>query len=112
MDLMSKNVILILLGFTLALNYICNFIYLYVFMKYLKPLVTNPKQIDVITNTVILIIALITNYRFAIVAFSKMFPKPRIHIEMAKHLTPVHYICFVTVIISIFPIVGCAILIG
>lgn len=80
MDTMSKNIILILLGFTLALNYITNIIYLYIFVKYLKPLVTNPKQIDVITNAVTLAIAVLTNYRFAIVAFSKMFPKPRIHI--------------------------------
>ncbi len=109
---MSKNAVLILLGFSLALNYIANLIYLYIFIKYLKPLIINPKQIDVITNTVTLIIAVLTNYRFAIVAFSKMFPKPRIHIEMAKHLTPVHYICFASFILSIFPIVGCAMLIS
>jgi hypothetical protein len=48
----------------------------------------------------------LTNYRFAIVAFSKMFPKPRINVEMAKHLTPVHYICFATLIFSIFPVIA------
>lgn len=49
---------------------------------------------------------MLTNYRFAMIAFAKMFPKPSIHIEMQKNLTPVHYLCLATIILSIFPIIG------
>jgi hypothetical protein len=78
-------------------------------VRYIKPLIVNPKQIDVIANIAILIVAIITNYRFAIIAFAKMFPKPNIHIEMAKNLTPVHYLCLGSVVMSIFPIIAAGI---
>lgn len=99
-------IIIGLLAFTICINYITNFIYLYIFIKYLKPLIVNPKQIDIISHIAVLVVAMLTNYRFAIIAFAKLFPKPNIQIEMAKHLTPVHYLCMGSVILSIFPIIA------
>lgn len=69
-----------LLGGALAINYISNIIYIVLFVKYIKPLITNPRQIDIIANVVVLVFGTLTNYRFAIIAFSKMFPKPSIYI--------------------------------
>ncbi len=42
----------------------------------MRPLIAVPRQIDYIVNGVILFIATVTNYRFGVVAYSKMFPKP------------------------------------
>ena len=69
-----------LLGGSLAINYISNVVYVVLFVKYIKPLVANPRQIDVIANVVVLVFGTLTNYRFAVMAFSKMFPKPAIYV--------------------------------
>jgi hypothetical protein len=76
----TKSIIIGLLAFSLVINYITNFFYLYLFIKYIKPLIVNPKQIDVIAHVTILVFAMLTNYRLALIAFSKMFPKPDVHI--------------------------------
>jgi len=69
-----------LLGGALAINYISNIIYIVLFVKYIKPLISNPRQIDVIANVVVIVFGTLTNYRFAVIAFSKMFPKPSIYV--------------------------------
>lgn len=108
----NKNVILGLLGLTIALNYIANVLYIWMFARYIKPLLVKLQQIDKITHSATLIVGLITNYRFAMVAYSRMFPRPRVPVDMAKHLTPVHYLCFASLICSIFAIVACAVNLG
>jgi hypothetical protein len=74
---------------------------------YIKPLVTNPRQIDVISNVTVLIIALLTNFRFGLIAFSRMFPKPNIYIQNASKLTPIHYLCIVSMFLDVIALVGC-----
>ena len=69
-----------LMGGALAINYITNIIYIFLFIKYIKPLISNPRQIDVIANVVVLVFGTVTNYRFALIAFSKMFPKPYVYV--------------------------------
>jgi hypothetical protein len=69
-----------LMGGILAINYISNIVYIFLFIKYIKPLINNPRQIDVIANIVVLVFGTVTNYRFALIAFSKMFPKPYIYV--------------------------------
>lgn len=69
-----------LLGGALAINYISNIVYIILFIKYIKPLISNPRQIDVIANVLVLVFGTVTNYRFALIAFSKMFPKPYIYV--------------------------------
>lgn len=60
----------------LALNYLMNVLYIIIFCKYIYPLIRNPHQIDYIVTTVILIISTITNYRFGLMTYSRVFPKP------------------------------------
>jgi len=80
LDLSYRNTIKGLLIFSLCINYLSNLVYIYIFIKYIKPLLANPKQIDWISNISVIIFGTITNYRFALIAYSKMFPKPSIHI--------------------------------
>jgi len=65
-----------LLGTSIATNYLTNIAYIFIFIKYIKPLMNNPRQIDFISNIVVLVIGSLTNYRLALMAFSKLFPKP------------------------------------
>lgn len=60
----------------LVVNYVTNVLYIIVFCKYMRPLILVPRQIDYIVNGAILTIATLTNYRFGVLAYSKMFPKP------------------------------------
>jgi hypothetical protein len=69
-----------LLIVALVLNYLTNILFLIIFFLYIKPLIASPRQIDVITNGVVLVIGTLTNYRFCLLIFSKMFPKPQIPI--------------------------------
>jgi len=61
---------------SLALNYVSNILYLILFIKYISPLIVKPRQIDYITHIGTLFIGTVTNYRFGLIAFSRMFPKP------------------------------------
>jgi hypothetical protein len=61
---------------SLVFNYISNILYLILFCKYITPLIVKPRQIDYITHIVTLIVGTMTNYRFGLIAFSRMFPKP------------------------------------
>lgn len=78
LDGTSSSLLKALFGLGIAANYIGNLVYILIFMRYIKPLIPNPRQIDVISNVVVLIVAVLTNYRFAIIAFAKLFPKPNI----------------------------------
>lgn len=97
-----------LLGTYIATNYLSNLVYIIIFIKYIRPLMSNPRQIDTISNIVALVIGTITNYRFALIAFAKMFPKPAIHIPNPSKLTPVHYLCIVSIILDILPLAACS----
>jgi hypothetical protein len=79
-DYTYRNTVKSLLIVSLVFNYIANGFYIFIFIKYIRQLIRNPRQIDYIVNIGILILATITNYRFALVAFSKMFPKPVIYV--------------------------------
>jgi len=96
-----------LFGISLGLNYLCNIIYVVIFIKYIKPLIINPKQIDIISNIAVIVVATLTNYRFALIAYAKMFPKPNVKIKIASKLTPVHYLCVASIIADIFPVTAC-----
>jgi ABC-type transport system involved in multi-copper enzyme maturation permease subunit len=96
-----------LLGAAIALNYLENITYLILFICYIKPLVTNPRQIDVISNVVVLIIAFLTNFRFGLIAFSRMFPKPNIYVQNPSKLTPIHYLCIVCLFLDVLSLAAC-----
>lgn len=66
----------------------------------------KPKQIDVIALTVTLVIAMLTNFRFFLLAFSRLFPKPHIHVSDSSKLTPIHYLCILALILDILPLVA------
>lgn len=38
-----------------------------------------------------------------------MFPKPNIYVETSSRLTPIHYLCLVSILGDIFAIVGCGV---
>lgn len=77
-------------------------------MKYIKPLINKPKQSDIIAHGVVLFLATITNYRFGLLAYCKLCPKPRVHIENSSRLTPVHYLCIGTAIIDLLTLIACS----
>jgi hypothetical protein len=79
-DYSYRSTIFALLIVALVLNYLTNILFLIIFFLYIKPLIASPRQIDVITNGVVLVIGTLTNYRFCLLIFSKMFPKPQIPI--------------------------------
>ena len=78
-----------------------------IFICYIKPLITNARQIDIISNVVVLIIAMVTNFRFGLVAFARMFPKPNIYVQDASKLTPVHYLCLISLVLDLLSVVAC-----
>lgn len=84
-----------------CLNYIENICYLIIFFRYIKPLITNARQIDMISNFVVLLIAVCTNFRFGLLAFSRMFPKPNIYVQNASKLTPIHYLCIFSLFMDV-----------
>ena len=73
-----RSTIQIIFIVTLAFNYLTNFIYIFIFIRYIKPLILNPKQTDIISHGFILVIGTLTNYRFALLVYSKMFSKPSV----------------------------------
>ena len=81
--------------------------YLAIFLCYIRPLITNARQIDTISNVVVLVIAIATNFRFGLVAFARMFPKPNIFIPDPSKLTPVHYLCLGSLVIDLLSVVAC-----
>jgi len=101
-DLTQRPIILNILIVALVLNYVMNIIYGIIFWKYIYPLIKDPRQVDYITIGVVMVLGLLTNYRFTLLIFSKMFPKPRIHVEFASRLTPIHYMCIASVFLSGF----------
>ena len=91
-----------LLIVALVVNYVMNVVFAVIFFKYLAPIINAPRQVDYITIGAAFIIGMITNYRFCLIFFSKMFPKPRIDVEFSSRLTPVHYLCIASVFLSGF----------
>jgi hypothetical protein len=75
-----RNTMKVLLILSIVFNYLSNAAYIFIFVRYIRPLMNNPKQIDFIANVVVLVVAGLTNYRFALIAFARMFPKPSIYI--------------------------------
>lgn len=96
-----------LFGLSLGLNYLSNIIYIVIFVKYIKPLIASPKQIDIISHSAVIVVATLTNYRFALIAYAKMFPKPNVKIRLASQLTPIHYLCVGSILTDIFPVTAC-----
>lgn len=111
MDYSYRATVKALLIASLAINYVTNVLYLIIFCKYMRPLILVPRQIDYIVNGVILTLASITNYRFGVVAYSKMFPKPEIRIENASRLTPINYLLITSIILDVIPLVSSVILV-
>jgi hypothetical protein len=95
---------------TLVLNYISNFVYIFLFCRYLRKFIPD-RQIDKISNYFVLAISVLTNYRFSLVSYSKLFPKPNIMVENQSKLTPIHYLCIVSMIVIILPLAASGILI-
>jgi hypothetical protein len=79
-DITQRPVILNLLIAALVVNYVMNIIFAVIFFKYLVPLINAPRQVDYITIGAAFIMGMLTNYRFCLIFFSKMFPKPRINV--------------------------------
>lgn len=98
------------LAASLVLNYLFNFAYVGIFCKYLKKYIPD-RQIDKVSNYSVLIFGTLTNFRFSLIAFSKMFPKPSICVENASKLTPLHYLCIGTLFTQILPLGAAGILI-
>ena len=92
--------VIALLITVILVNYIMNTLYMVVFWKYLRQLIGN-QQIDYISHGVVLFFAMVLNYRFGLLALSKMFPKPNINVDSQTRLTPVHYLCIVSIILSV-----------
>jgi hypothetical protein len=109
-DLTQRPIIMNLLIVALVVNYVMNIIFSFIFFKYLVPLINAPRQVDYITIGAAFIIGMITNYRFCLIFFSKMFPKPRINVEFSSRLTPVHYLCIASVFLSGFVLGACGII--
>lgn len=107
-DISYLSTMKLMLGLAVGFNYVTNIIYIIIFIKYMKPLLNNPRQIDVISNIVVLVVAAATNYRFALIAYAHMFPKPNIFISNPSRLTPIHYLCLASLITDLLPIVACA----
>jgi hypothetical protein len=80
MDDSYRSTIFSLLIVALVFNYLTNILFLIIFFLYIKPLISSPRQVDIITNGVVLVLGTLTNYRFCLLIFSKMFPKPQIPI--------------------------------
>lgn len=76
----STTTITGLLVSSLILNYILNLIYIFIFLKYIKPLIYKPKQSDLITHGVVMAIATLTSFRFGLLAYSKLCAKPAVRI--------------------------------
>jgi hypothetical protein len=95
----------------LVLNYLSNCLYLFVFCRYLWPLLPSPKQIDYITNGLLLFFGAATNYRLGLLTFSRLFPKPEIPIDNPSRLTPVNYLVISSLVLDTIPLAAAIILI-
>lgn len=69
------------------------------------------RQIDRISNYAVVVVGMLTNYRFTLLAYSKLFPKPNILVENQSKLTPIHYMCIASILTSFLPLTAACILI-
>lgn len=95
---------------SLTINYIENLVYVFLFCKYLKQYIPD-RQIDRVSNYVVLVFGTLTNFRFSLLAYSKMFPKPSIMVQNASKLTPLHYLCIASLFATALPLTAAGILI-
>ena len=102
-DYSYRTTISALLIISLVLNYLVNLLYLPIFCKYLWPMLGRPKQIDYISNGVVLFLATATDYRLGFLSVSQMFPKPLIPVDMASRLTPINYLSIGSMVLSLVP---------
>ena len=72
---------LALMAVCLALNYLSNIAYLVLYCKYIRPNMILNRQVDIVTNHSLLTFAMLTNYRFALLPFSKMFRHPNVEVS-------------------------------
>lgn len=100
---------LLLVG--LMFNYICNILYLLVFYKYIRPMISAPRQIDYIAHIAVLIVGTLTNYRFALIAFSRMFPKPHIPVDNSSRITPINYLAVSSVLLDLITLSAAGLLV-
>jgi hypothetical protein len=100
-----------LLAASIALSYLSNFLYVCIFWKYLRPLIPD-RQIDTISNYIVLGFGVLINYRICLIAFAKFLPKPSIPISHPNQLTPVHYLIVLSIMLTILPVAAAAILIS
>jgi hypothetical protein len=105
--LLIRNLLLVGLLF----NYICNILYLIVFYKYIRPMISAPRQIDYIAHIAVLIVGTLTNYRFALIAFSRMFPKPHIPVDNSSRITPVNYLAVSSVLLDLITLAAAGLLV-
>lgn len=95
----------------LALNYVSNILYLIIFIKYISPLMVKPRQIDYITQIAALLLGTVTNYRFGLICFSRMFPKPEIQVDNSSRLTPINYLAAASVMLDMLPLAAAGLLV-
>lgn len=112
-DILPQKVQLPVVGLlitALALNYLSNFLFVFLFCRYLRRFIPD-RQIDKISNYFVLVIGVFTNYRFSLVSYSKLFPKPNIMVENQSKLTPIHYMCIASVMFTVLPLAAAGILV-
>lgn len=88
-----------LLIVAMALNYLMNAIALWVFCQYIRPMIL-PRQVDRISNYAVLAVSLLTNHRFYLLAFSRLFKKPYIEVKDPDKLRNLHIILGVSYILD------------
>jgi hypothetical protein len=69
------------------------------------------QQIDKIANYAVVTVGELTNYRFSVMAYSKLFPKPNVIVENQSKLTPLHYMCIGSLLFELIPLIAAGILI-
>jgi hypothetical protein len=69
------------------------------------------RQIDKISSYAVVIFGELTNYRFSIIAYCKLFPKPNVVVENQSKLTPLHYMCIGSLVLDFIPVIASGILI-
>ena len=59
----------------------------------------------------VLFVSTATNYRFGLLAFSRMFPRPCIPIKMACRLTPLNYLAMGSLLLDVLGLTAAVMLI-
>ena len=94
-----------ILTVSMVLNYLMNIVAIWIFCKFVKPLI-QPRQVDRISNYVVLAIGVLTNYRFYLLAFSRLFKKPHVEVNAPEKLKNFHLILGVSYLLDILTLVA------